>query len=88
MKFLNDLSQGLFHLYNFLFRNTLKNIFGDFLIYFENLLNHRICLFRQHKPLDPPVIRIILLWSSVFVTLVAKKYRFMQFELDMVFDTH
>ena len=29
----------------------------------------------------------ILLWSSVFVTLVAKKYRFMQFELDMVFDT-
>ena len=29
-----------------------------------------------------------LLWSSVFVTLVAKKYRFMQFELDMVFDTH
>ncbi len=30
----------------------------------------------------------ILLWSSVFVTLVAKKYRFMQFELDMVFDTH
>ena len=31
--------------------------------------------------------RIGLLWSSVFVTLVAKKYRFMQFELDMVFDT-
>ena len=30
----------------------------------------------------------LLLWSSVFVTLVAKKYRFMQFELDMVFDTH
>ena len=30
----------------------------------------------------------ILLWSSIFVTLVAKKYRFMQFELDMVFDTH
>lgn len=29
-----------------------------------------------------------VLWSSVFVTLVAKKYRFMQFELDMVFDTH
>ena len=29
-----------------------------------------------------------MLWSSVFVTLVAKKYRFMQFELDMVFDTH
>ena len=29
-----------------------------------------------------------LLWSSIFVTLVAKKYRFMQFELDMVFDTH
>ena len=29
----------------------------------------------------------ILLWSSVFVTLVAKKYRFMQFELDRVFDT-
>ena len=28
-----------------------------------------------------------VLWSSVFVTLVAKKYRFMQFELDMVFDT-
>ena len=28
-----------------------------------------------------------LLWSSIFVTLVAKKYRFMQFELDMVFDT-
>ena len=30
----------------------------------------------------------IMLWSSVFVTLMAKKYRFMQFELDMVFDTH
>lgn len=29
-----------------------------------------------------------MLWSSVFVTLVAKKYRFMQFELDMEFDTH
>ena len=29
-----------------------------------------------------------LLWSSVFVTLVAKKYRFIQFELDRVFDTH
>ena len=29
-----------------------------------------------------------VLWSSVFVTLVAKKYRFMHFELDMVFDTH
>ena len=29
-----------------------------------------------------------MLWSSVFVTLMAKKYRFMQFELDMVFDTH
>ncbi len=29
-----------------------------------------------------------LLWSSIFVTLVAKKYRFMQFELDMVFVTH
>ena len=29
-----------------------------------------------------------LLWSSVFVTLVAKKYRLMQFELDMAFDTH
>ena len=29
-----------------------------------------------------------VLWSSIFVTLVAKKYRFMQFELDMVFDTH
>ena len=28
-----------------------------------------------------------VLWSSVFVTLVAKKYRFMQFELDRVFDT-
>ncbi len=28
-----------------------------------------------------------MLWSSVFVTLVAKKYRFMQFELDRVFDT-
>ena len=33
------------------------------------------------------VKRQILLWSSVFVTLVAKKYRFMQFELDRVFDT-
>lgn len=30
----------------------------------------------------------LVLWSSVFVTLMAKKYRFMQFELDMVFDTH
>ena len=30
----------------------------------------------------------VVLWSSVFVTLMAKKYRFMQFELDMVFDTH
>ena len=29
-----------------------------------------------------------LLWSSIFVTVVAKKYRFIQFELDMVFDTH
>ncbi len=29
-----------------------------------------------------------MLWSSGFVTLVAKKYQFMQFELDMVFDTH
>ena len=29
-----------------------------------------------------------MLWSSIFVTLVAKKYRFMQFELDRVFDTH
>ena len=29
-----------------------------------------------------------VLWSSVFVTLVAKKYRFMQFELDMVFDSY
>ena len=28
-----------------------------------------------------------LLWSSIFVTPVAKKYRFMQFELDRVFDT-
>lgn len=28
-----------------------------------------------------------VLWSSIFVTLVAKKYRFMQFELDRVFDT-
>ena len=33
-------------------------------------------------------LKICLLWSSIFVTLVAKKYRFMQFELDMVFDTH
>ena len=33
----------------------------------------------------PPNIR--LLWSSIFVTPVAKKYRFMQFELDRVFDT-
>lgn len=32
--------------------------------------------------------QINVLWSSVFVTLMAKKYRFMQFELDMVFDTH
>ena len=29
-----------------------------------------------------------LLWSSFFVTLMAKKYWFMQFEPDMVFDTH
>lgn len=28
-----------------------------------------------------------MLWSSIFVTPVAKKYRFMQFELDRVFDT-
>ena len=33
-------------------------------------------------------LRERVLWSSIFVTLVAKKYRFMQFELDMVFDTH
>ena len=33
------------------------------------------------------VVKCAVLWSSVFVTLVAKKYRFMQFELDMVFDT-
>ena len=38
---------------------------------------------------DIPLTEISdLLWSSIFVTLVAKKYRFMQFELDMVFDTH
>ena len=36
---------------------------------------------RIHEKMDE------LLWSSVFVTLVAKKYRFMQFELDRVFDT-
>ena len=29
-----------------------------------------------------------LLWSSVFVTLVTKKYQFMYFGLCMVFDTH
>ena len=34
------------------------------------------------------IINVEVLWSSIFVTLVAKKYRFMQFELDMVFDTH
>src|SRR5699024_483698 len=34
------------------------------------------------------ILRIfLLLWSSIFVTPVAKKYRFMQFELDRVFDT-
>ena len=33
------------------------------------------------------VVSYFMLWSSVFVTLVAKKYRFMQFELDRVFDT-
>ena len=32
--------------------------------------------------------KVMMLWSSIFVTLVAKKYRFMQFELDRVFDTH
>ena len=45
--------------------------------------NHSISRNRTHVPLA-----IGLLWSSIFVTLVAKKYRFMQFELDMVFDTH
>ena len=33
------------------------------------------------------IVEAEMLWSSVFVTLVAKKYRFMQFELDRVFDT-
>ena len=41
------------------------------------------------KKLAEDCVRLVggMLWSSVFVTLVAKKYRFMQFELDMVFDT-
>ena len=34
------------------------------------------------------IVCVGVLWSSIFVTLVAKKYRFMQFELDRVFDTH
>ena len=42
---------------------------------------------RQRKYTVSRVKKEKLLWSSVFVTLVAKKYRFMQFELDMVFDT-
>ena len=41
-----------------------------------------------HYELDGKPYLDDLLWSSVFVTLMAKKYRFMQFELDMVFDTH
>ena len=53
----------------------------------------RLELFRRnrlHSPDLPGYNRNIekeVLWSSVFVTLVAKKYRFMQFELDRVFDT-
>ena len=51
---------------------------------------------RSEVQIIPAQIKVIdyyretyeLLWSSVFVTLMAKKYRFMQFELDMVFDTH
>lgn len=50
-----------------------------------SLLNEIGSLFTQAEETDQA---IRLLWSSVFVTLVAKKYRFMQFELDMVFDTH
>ena len=44
---------------------------------------------RKRKIKDGHIVlkNSLLLWSSVFVTLVAKKYRFMQFELDMVFDT-
>ena len=50
---------------------------------------------RKWKPITARVLHIeaidkkdSVLWSSIFVTLVAKKYRFMQFELDRVFDTH
>ena len=45
--------------------------------------------YRDWLKSQPPeeILHHTLLWSSVFVTLVAKKYRFMQFELDRVFDT-
>ena len=43
---------------------------------------------RVVQQMTAQVLSLGLLWSSVFVTLMAKKYRFMQFELDMVFDTH
>ena len=46
---------------------------------------------RNLKTIENRVLAVLkehLLWSSVFVTLMAKKYRFMQFELDMVFDAH
>ena len=44
--------------------------------------------YEYAKLMISPLEETEMLWSSVFVTLVAKKYRFMQFELDMVFDTH
>ena len=49
----------------------------------EGLLNAIELLAGKQEKIET----IGLLWSSFFVTLVAKKYRFMQFELDMVFDT-
>ena len=51
--------------------------------------NNSRCRVKSKLPLiQPSAEKSDMLWSSVFVTLMAKKYRFMQFELDMVFDTH
>lgn len=51
-------------------------------------MNDAELLFFEKYPNALPLYeKLKVLWSSVFVTLVAKKYRFMQFELDMVFDT-